>query len=84
MNPLPANKGPVHILQLVVCELIEHLTSILYSSTLWAWGTTQWTIIILTAHPIINLMQVFFKENVRYPMWTCRDPISLILGIRFL
>jgi len=19
----------------------------------------------------------FFKENVRYPMWTCRDPISL-------
>ena len=22
----------------------------------------------------------FFKENVRYPVWTCRDPISLILG----
>jgi len=24
----------------------------------------------------------FFKENVRYPVWTCRDPISLILGTR--
>jgi len=29
------------------------------------------------------LMQVFFKENVRYLVWTCRDPISLILGTRF-
>ena len=26
---------------------------------------------------------VFFKENVRYPVWTCRDPISLILETRF-
>jgi len=26
------------------------------------------------------LYQVFFKENVRYPVWICRDPISLILG----
>jgi len=25
----------------------------------------------------------FFKENVRYPVWTYKDPISLILGIRF-
>jgi len=25
---------------------------------------------------------VFFKENVRYPVWTCWDPISLILGTR--
>jgi len=25
----------------------------------------------------------FFKENVRYPIWTSRDPISLILGTRF-
>ena len=24
----------------------------------------------------------FFKENVRYPVWTCRDPISLILRRR--
>jgi len=28
-------------------------------------------------------LQVFLKENVRYPVWTCRDPISLILGARF-
>jgi len=27
--------------------------------------------------------QGFFKENVRYPIWICRDPISLILGTRF-
>ena len=25
----------------------------------------------------------FFKENIRYPVWTCREPISLILGTRF-
>jgi len=25
----------------------------------------------------------FFKENVRYPVWTCRDPVCLILGTRF-
>jgi len=24
----------------------------------------------------------FFKENVRYPVWNCRDPISLIPGTR--
>jgi len=24
----------------------------------------------------------FFKENIKYPVWTCRDPISLILGTR--
>jgi len=28
--------------------------------------------------------RVFFKDNVRYPIWICRDPISLILGTRFL
>ena len=27
--------------------------------------------------------RVFFKENVRNPVWICRDPISLILGTRF-
>ena len=27
--------------------------------------------------------QVFLKKNVRYPVWTCRDPISLNLGTRF-
>jgi len=25
----------------------------------------------------------FFKENVRYPVWTCRNPISVILVTRF-
>jgi len=24
----------------------------------------------------------FFKENVGYPVWTCRDPISMILATR--
>ena len=27
--------------------------------------------------------QGFFKENIRHPVWTCGDPISLILGTRF-
>jgi len=27
--------------------------------------------------------QGFLKENVRYPVWTCGDPISLILGTRW-
>jgi len=31
-----------------------------------------------------SIYQVFFKENVRYPVWTCRDPISLNLGTRIL
>ena len=26
---------------------------------------------------------VFLKENVKYPVWTCRYPISMILGARF-
>jgi len=25
----------------------------------------------------------FFKEYDKYPVWTCRDPISLNLGTRF-
>jgi len=25
----------------------------------------------------------FCKENVRYPVWTCRGPTFLILGTRF-
>jgi len=24
----------------------------------------------------------FSKENVRYPVWTCRDTIALIIGTR--
>jgi len=30
-----------------------------------------------------NWNQSFFKENIRYPVWVCRDPIFLILGTRF-
>jgi len=30
-----------------------------------------------------KIQPVFFKENVRYPIWICRDPISLILGTRW-
>jgi len=28
--------------------------------------------------------QGFYRENVRYPVRTCRDPISLILGTDFV
>ena len=31
----------------------------------------------------MSSFRVFFKENVRYPVWTCGDPISLIQGTRF-
>jgi len=34
--------------------------------------------------PLVELRQArqgfFFKENVRYPVWTCRGPISLFSG----
>jgi len=37
---------------------------------------------------LINLVDsihsFFSKENVRYLVWTCKDPISLVLGTRFL
>ena len=36
-----------------------------------------------TLYKHISLKLSFFKENVRYPVWACRDPISLILGTRF-
>jgi len=32
---------------------------------------------------MFGLQQVFYKENVRCPVWICRDPISMILGTRF-
>jgi len=40
---------------------------------------------LLLSLVVLKLMlnSVFFKENVRYPVWTCRDLISLILGTRF-
>jgi len=31
----------------------------------------------------LYLDQGFFEENVRNPVWICREPISLILGARF-
>ena len=33
--------------------------------------------------PLFVASAGFFKENVRYLVWTCMDPISLILGTRF-
>ena len=35
-----------------------------------------------TAVKTVCFNHVFFKENVRYQVWTCRDPISQILGTR--
>jgi len=32
---------------------------------------------------ICMIRHVFFKENVRYPVLICRNPISLILGTQF-
>jgi len=36
----------------------------------------------VTMTDVFDVAQVFFKENVGYPEWICRDPISLILGTR--
>jgi len=32
---------------------------------------------------LFSSIKAFFKENVRYLVWICTDPISLILGTRF-
>jgi len=44
-------------------------------------GAISWK--LKSRNIIYTVMQRFFKENVRYPVWTCRDPISLILRTRF-
>ena len=33
--------------------------------------------------PRWSISRFFLKKNVRYPIWTCKDPISLMLGTRF-
>jgi len=39
-----------------------------------------WNVVIFRSRKMaIILISRFFKENVRYPVWTCRDQISLIL-----
>jgi len=45
---------------------------------LWTAGVHHYIVKRINA----QVYQFFFKENVRYPVWTCRDPISLILGPR--
>jgi len=39
--------------------------------------------VVYIIYVLIELIQGFFKENVRNPVWICRDPISLILRTRF-
>jgi len=36
--------------------------------------------VLVWLHKRILFISVFFKEHVRYPVWTFRDPISVILG----
>ena len=38
---------------------------------------------LLNPYIVFKSAQVFLKENVRHPVWTCRDPLSLIVGTRF-
>jgi len=42
-------------------------------------------ILVFTANQTWQLVIkiIISKENVRYPVWTCRDPIFLILGTQF-
>jgi len=37
----------------------------------------------LSVFVLYALSRIFAKEIVRYPVWTCGLPISLILGTRF-
>jgi len=42
----------------------------------------NWAGLVLLAGYRLN--HCFFKENVGYAVWICRDPISLTLGPDFL
>jgi len=41
---------------------------------------SQITLAAIDGSNAVSENTVFLEENVRYPVWTCRDPISLILG----
>jgi len=45
--------------------------------------TTAAEVVLAVKTLRLERLHSFFKENVRYPVWTCRDQISLILGTRF-
>ena len=57
----------------------------IFFSKLWTFciTNTQKSFNTLMSEKLLCTYISFFKENVRYPVWTCRDPISLILGTRF-
>jgi len=51
-----------------------------YKKQIIYWNDNTQTICLLT---LLTPMQGFFKENVRYPVWICRDLICLILRTWF-
>ena len=81
--------GRQHHSQLFELYLLLHsmfLCSSLFSSNInqFFFATSLFLSLKMKKTVIVYLLLYisFFKENVRYPVWTCRDPISLILGIR--
>ena len=96
---LDSDSAPVSCLKTPASTPKNLKTSTLASSfqVLSLFSIINWIIALWTFHPwklkdawlkitwfISSLVKtVLFKENVRYSVWTCRDPISLILGIRF-
>ena len=55
-----------------------HLCVLTFTSVFLLRRSSLVTLRLLTVKP-----GFFYKENVMYPVCTCRDPISLILGTRF-
>jgi len=51
----------------------------IFRATLFFSGQAQVAQKSWTVKTFSTQCRFFFKENVRYPIWTCRDPISLIL-----
>jgi len=55
------------------------------ASTLWRTKTRSYRKVLESLWRLLLdelYYQFSFKENVRYPVWTCTDPIYLILGTR--
>jgi len=70
-----------------ICAVKSHPAHLQLSKTLKKHEKRKaiWTkyIFCLYFMKICIYSSFLFKENIKYPVWICRDPISLILGTRF-
>jgi len=81
LGPAPARAGPDHSVSKV------SVTLLLYLQTRYEFVCCvcfyQSALCRLCVFVLCALSRVFAKGNIRYPIWTCRVPISLILWTRF-